>query len=136
MSKLIIFFTIVIVFSCDKEDEIPNFPFNIYIPLNDPEYVDLKIPGNFKYIEGGVCGIIVVNKGNDEFSSIERCCPYKVEQKNKVYVDTSNYNIYCPVCNSKYNYYDGGFINGVSKKSLRNYKTIYIKDKEMLEIYN
>ncbi|MCX7954013.1 MAG: hypothetical protein N3A01_02355 [Bacteroidales bacterium] len=121
---------------CKKDNNIPDVSVNIALHLTDPDFITLQTIGNYVYINGGVCGIVVYRKNNEEFSAIDQCCPYKIEKKYKVWVDSTNIYLICEHCNSSYSIYDGSYISGPSKKSLKTYKTTFDQHDMILYIHN
>jgi len=115
----------VFLFSCKKKDtqnSIPNVSVDITIQLALPQYSSLTGIGNSITISGGVKGIIVYRKSQDEFQTYERSCPYdplvnaaiiKVDSSGVLGVD---YN-----CGSKFLLLDGSIVNGPSTRQLKAY---------------
>jgi nitrite reductase/ring-hydroxylating ferredoxin subunit len=136
ISLLIILLLIVTSFKQCKEHEnpVPITNVNITIDLNDANYNDF-VPGSYKYITGGVSGIVLYRKNFNEFSALERTCPYEADYGTRVTVDTDNdLFLLCDSCESRFYIEDGSLLGGPSEYPLRTYKTSY--DGRFLYIYN
>ncbi len=108
---LFIFILYLISFSCDKSQVqiIPDVPVNITININDdPEYFNLRAPGNADTINrttGGYPvgymgnGIIVFRYSENLFYAYDRTCPYQVEKHVAVKL-VDNTFAKCPDCHS------------------------------------
>ncbi|MFO7862743.1 MAG: hypothetical protein R6U85_01970 [Salinivirgaceae bacterium] len=131
----ILLFLLLFLLSCkDKENPVPDVYVNITIDLNDASYNDL-VPGSYKNITGGLSGIILYRKNFNEFSAIERTCPYEAEYNTRVTVIPDNtLFMECDSCKSRFYIEDGSLIEGPSKFPLNQYKTMF--DGRYLRIYN
>ncbi len=145
--KTLILFTAAIVLmlqACKKTNSpIPSVPVDVYIYLNQPLYTNLKVPGGWVYVQGGVKGLIVYNTGNDLFRAYDRACTYDPSTTcSSVTVTTDNITAVdsCCVgdacCNSKYIITDGGPISGLSTIALFQYRTFLNADGTELHITN
>src|SRR5690606_13939238 len=99
-----------------------------------PQYIDLKNQGFWKYVDGGVRGIVIFHGYDDAFYAYERNCPYQSNDScatvtvlnDNVYLqcgyfatDTSKNITKC--CGSTY-FLDGGTLaQGPSQVSLKQY---------------
>lgn len=134
--------TLLIIFSglsffCKKDNSggIPNVAVNIYIYTTDPSFVNLNVIGGWVYITGGVKGIVVYRKNNDEFMAYERNCTYKPELScARINVDASNIMAEDTCCGSKFVLTDGSVVNGPASFPLKKYQTKY--EGNSLHIYN
>jgi len=141
-SKIIIFFIISAVVltndSCRKKDDVvPYVRVNFTIFLSDPDFNTLQTVGNSVYVTGGVCGIIIYRRSQDEFSAIERCCSYQPSDRCAVLVDSANTNVLqCKCCNSKFSIWDGSVLSGVATRSLTTYQTLYDAEYNSLRVFN
>lgn len=86
MKKLLIFSLSVILFaSCSKDSTInnnnpylPNYPVDLTINLNLPEYNNLQFVSNSVYINTGVAGIrgvFIFNAGSNNYVAFDAACP-------------------------------------------------------------
>ena len=106
--KILFFFLIFLVFSCDKQQEnISDVPVNFSIYLDDPLYRDLRTIGNAINVIGGHAGIIIYRLSEDEFLAYDRICPY--ENNTKCRINASNNNLFytCSCCKTPYLIIDG-----------------------------
>lgn len=118
----------------EHENPVPITNVNITIDLNDANYNDL-VPGSYKYITGGVSGIVLYRKNFDEFSALERTCPHEAEYGTRVTVNPDNQLfLICDTCASRFYIEDGALVEGPSEYPLRTYKTNF--DGRFLQIYN
>lgn len=124
--------------SCRQNDDVvPYAKVNFTIYLNDPDFTSLQTVGNYVYVTGGVSGIVIYRKSQEEFSALERCCTYKPSERCGVLVDSTNNNVLiCPCCNSKFSLWDGAVMSGLAKRSLVNYQTIFNPEENTLKVYN
>ena len=116
MKKLFLLLISLFIFTnCSSDDNInnnnpylPNYPVNITINLDLPQYVSLQYPSNTKYINtvgAGVRGIIVINTGAG-FNAFDAACP------NQPLSDCSTMringiNAVCPCDDVSYSLYSG-----------------------------
>ena len=118
---------IILLFSCkkDKEDLVPYVyvDFNIY--LTNPNFVNLNSIGNSVYVTGGVEGIVIYRKSQDEFIAIERCCSYIPADRRIVEKDSTGQALICPYCNSRFSIFDGSVIKTPAKRPLTLYHTAF-----------
>jgi nitrite reductase/ring-hydroxylating ferredoxin subunit len=130
----ILFISIFIQQCKEYENPVPATNVNITIDLNDANYNDF-VPGSYKYITGGINGIVLYRKNFNEFSALERTCPYEAEYGTRVTVNPDNeLFLICDSCESRFYIEDGALIEGPSEYPLRSYKTSY--DGRLLYIYN
>ena len=86
MKKQIIysFFTLLLI-SCSKDRDIntnnpflPNYPVDLTINLNLPEYNNLQFVSNSVYINtgaAGIRGVFVFNAGSNNYVAFDAACP-------------------------------------------------------------
>ena len=126
MKKSIIIVLLLSLLSCKNDNNrgvIPNVFIDIQINLSNFEYQNLRTPGGFVNIEGGVKGIILYRNFNNQYLAFERTCPNAPnEDCARVSVDPSNLFIQCTCCSSQYNF-EGSVISGPSPYPLKRYGT-------------
>ena len=124
--------------SCRKKDDVvPYTRVNFTIYLSDPDFMTLQTIGNHVFVTGGVCGIVIYRKSQEEFSALERCCTYNPSERCAVLMDSTNSNVLiCPCCNSKFSIWDGSVMSGSAERSLTNYQTIFNAEENTLKVYN
>jgi nitrite reductase/ring-hydroxylating ferredoxin subunit len=128
ISKILIFFVFASFFSvlpaCEREDRIPYAPVDFVIYLDLPEFQELKTPGNYLYVTGGVRGIIMYCEYTDSYKAYERNCPYEPANADAVLsVDSTGLFMVCRHCESKFMLLDGSVVNGPTKYPLVQYPT-------------
>lgn len=141
-SKILIFllFSSVILTNdgCRKKDDVvPYTRVNFTIYLSDPDFVTLQTIGNHVFVTGGVCGIVIYRKSQEEFSALERCCTYNPSERCAVLLDsTNNLALKCPCCGSKFSIWDGSVMSGLAERALTHYQTIFNAEENSLKVYN
>lgn len=126
--SVIILFSIAFLFSCKKETEenpVPNKYVNFTLYLNDPEFQDLKIPGNYIFVHQGTNEIVIYRLSMDDFVAYDRVCTYEADPNCLVYADSSGATLECSCCKSKFLLIDGTVNSGLARHSLRQYYVTY-----------
>lgn len=119
----------------DNNNAIPLVAVDKEINLTLPSYSALSVPGGWAYVSGGSKGLLIYNRGNDEFVAFDRHSPYNVDDACTVSVDTSNnVEVVDPCSGSKFSLYDGSVTNGPATLPLKQYNT-YLSG-TILRIYN
>lgn len=92
--------------------------------LSLPEYADLNSKG-FKYISGGVRGIVIVKNGS-QYIAYERNCTFKPQEPSAtVEVHSSLLYMHDPVCGSQFRLSDGQPTAAPATRALRQYRATY-----------
>lgn len=116
---------VLLVFTCtpdESDDAIPyqEFP-DIVLNLSLPQNFNLRTVGNFKYIDGGVRGIIVYKRSNDTWLAFERNCSFQPNDAcATVEVDPTGFQMFDPCCSSVFTF-DGNPSSGIAWRPLRQY---------------
>jgi hypothetical protein len=98
-------------------------------------YFSLQSIGGWKYISGGINGIIVYRKSQQEFIALERTSSYFPDNAGaKVKVLTDNFTCRDTVSGSEWQIIDGTVTKGPAEWPLRAYGTNY--DGNILRIRN
>ncbi|HRH39243.1 MAG TPA: hypothetical protein PK760_12910 [Flavobacteriales bacterium] len=123
--------------SCRKSNPggVPPVSVDISININNPAYNALVVPGGWLYLTGGSQGIIVYRNSPDQFTALDRHCPYQPTNVCRVFVDSSEViarDSLC--CHSAYLITDGAVIQGPSAINLQRYNTSF--NGTTLRIYN
>jgi len=117
MKKIIAFFIAIIAVSgCSEDDTInnrnpfvPTYSFSYDINLDLPLYSDLNSTGNAQYIFAsgvGTNGVIVFNKGLNDFVAYEASCPNQyLSECSRLEIDGTN--VICPCDETTYNLFLG-----------------------------
>lgn len=133
-SKIIIISLFIYLFiiptSCNNDQRIPYTYVNFILYLNLPEFNELKTPGNYVYVNGGVRGIIIYCNYTDNYTAFERNCPYMPSDNKAILeVDSTRMFLVCKHCNSKFLLNNGAYISGPSKYSPMIYNTLFEDNK-------
>jgi nitrite reductase/ring-hydroxylating ferredoxin subunit len=112
---------------CSKEDRnpIPNVSFEVTIPKTT--LVQMGVNSSMIYnggTPGGVKGIIIYKKGDNEFVAYERLCPNYPNDECSLNIDNS-ITATCPCCKSKFSLVFGSVMEGVAKHALKEYQTTF-----------
>jgi hypothetical protein len=141
MKKALIFLLLLSAFSCKKkakpaaEHPVQSIPVNITMYPGDPLNFKIQSIGGWMYVEGGINGIIVYRKSNEEFVAIERTSTYYPDNGGaRVKVLSDNFTLRDTVSDSRWRIFDGTVTKGPAEWSLRIYGTTY--DQNVLRIRN
>ena len=118
----------IILFGCkDNTEENPVQPayINFSLNLNDPEFQDLKIPGNSIFVRSAGTSIVIYRSTVDEFVAYDRICTYEAKENILVVADSSAIMVKCTKCGSKYILIDGSPQDGPARHTLRPYNVTY-----------
>jgi len=109
MRKLLLLFLIISNFSCEKNettDILPNVPVNIIVNLDLPQFIKLKTPPNWEYVNGGIKGILIQSTGlTPPYKAYDRACPNN--DCTSAMVFDGSLKMKCPCDNSEYSIIDG-----------------------------
>src|SRR5207237_8738635 len=97
---------ITISISCKKNDgsQVPTVSVDVYVYLTQPSNSALNSVGNWKYIDGGLKGIVVYHQSQETFTAFDRACPYDYNQSaSHIDVDSVNLSFIDRNCGSKFN---------------------------------
>lgn len=133
---ILIFF---VVFGCKKKGEDRAYypPVDEYINITLPSNNTLAVPGGWTYVNGGLKGIIVYRRSNDDFVAYDRNCTYnEANSCGTATVKSDNVTIECSCDGSEYNIFDGSVNNGPASLPLRAYNTSFNSGNNTLRIYN
>lgn len=129
------------LFSCNKKNQqannnpVPSVPVNLKIYPNDPLYFKLQAIGGWQYIDGGINGIVLYRKSQEEFMAVERTSSYYPNNAAaKVQVMSDNFTLQDTISNSRWRIFDGTVTKGPATWALRLYGTSY--DGNLLRIMN
>lgn len=145
MKKLLSLIITILLFSisCKKKSQqqnqadhpVPYVPVDITVYPNDPLNFKIQSIGGWLYFNGGINGIIVYRKSQQEFIALERTSSYYPDNAAaKAKVQTDNFTLKDTISNSKWQIIDGAVVNGPATWPLRVYSTNY--DGNSLRIRN
>lgn len=117
------------------EHPVPYVPVDMTIYPNNPLNFAIQGIGGWQYFDGGLNGIIVYRKSQQEFVAIERTSSYLPNNPNaRVKVQADNFTLRDTISNSKWQIVDGTVTNGPAEWALRVYSSNY--DGNSLRIRN
>ena len=128
---------IILPVSCKKEthSDIPDANVDVYIYINNPTYISLSVVGGWTYVNGGVRGIVVYRKSNNEFMSYERNCTFQSTNAcATITVDSNAIMATDSCCGSQFLLTDGSVIKAPAGIPLKQYRNSF--DGNVLHIYN
>jgi hypothetical protein len=145
LSRTLIFvFITFIFFACHKKKQdtqnnadhpVPYTPVNITIYPGDPLNFKIQAIGGWMYINGGINGIVLYRKSQQEFVALERTSSALPNDPNaKIKVMADNFTCRDSVSNSRWQIIDGTVTQGPATWALRLYGTNY--DGSILKISN
>ncbi len=125
--RLIVFTSILLAglsLSCAQAQV--AFP-EIIINLTYPQYQSLKIDRGFKYIEGGMHGIILYRADENTYVAFERACPHHPYDENAtVDVDMSGLYMIDNACKSNFSFPDGYPTAGPARRAMWMYRVTIV----------
>lgn len=112
--RLFLIFLVISFYACsnkpsDRNSNLPNIPVSETISLNNPQYINLQVPGGWAYVENsGIKGLIVYNLNGSDFKAYDRACPHLSPSENcsKMNVENS-IKMVCPCDNAEFNILNG-----------------------------
>lgn len=114
---------------------VPNVPVSLSIYPNDPTNFAIQAIGGWMYFNGGVQGIIVYRKSEQEFVALERCSSsLPSNSMAKAQVQSDNFTLKDTVSGSSWRILDGAVISGPATWPLRLYGCSY--DGNLLRVVN
>lgn len=112
-----------------------SVPVNITLYPNDPLNFKVQAIGGWMYVEGGINGIVLYRKSNEEFVAIERTSSHLPDNAAaRVKVMSDNFTLRDTVSDSRWRIIDGTVTQGPAEWALRLYGTSY--DGNALRIRN
>ena len=123
--------------SKNKNNPVPNIPFDITINLTLPSYSALQGVSGYAFVAGGSRGIIVYRRGLNDFVAFDLHAPSDPDGvcPRVLYPDPDNYLQLNDSCSgATFSLYDGSPISG-SEFGLRQYQTSW-SGGETLRIFN
>jgi hypothetical protein len=124
----------MIIFGCKKktktknvaEHPVPYVPIDITVYPNDPLNFKVQAIGGWIYLNGGINGIILYRKSQQEFVALERTSSYSPNNPNaRAKVMADNFTCRDTISDSRWQIFDGGVTQGPAEWALRVYGTTY-----------
>lgn len=140
MRVLTFLFLTLLIFACNKlkNHPIPSLPFETEINLTLPSYQDLQGISGSAYAQGGVKGLVIYRKSQNEFVCFDRMATTEnaAECDSGLVMDSDNFlNLNDPCSDAVYSLYDGSVVSGDVEFGLRQYLTQWDGNTK-LRIYN
>ena len=140
--KYILIIFILTLSSCkDKKTQpvdnnpVPYVQVDLAIYPNDPLFTNVQYVGGWMYVAGGINGIVIYRKTEQEFVALERTSPYSPnDSRSKVFVMKDNFTLRDTISDSRWRMFDGIVTQGPNTWPLRIYGTTY--DGNVLRIRN
>jgi len=131
--KILCVFAAFLVISCNKKETqninnnpVPSIPVNLTIYPNDPLYFKIQSVGGWMYVNGGINGIVLYRKTEEEFVAIERTSSYSPNNPNAVAkVQSDNFTLRDTISDSRWRILDAVVTKGPAEWPLRLYSTVY-----------
>jgi hypothetical protein len=118
--------------SCSKKSEnvnnnpVPSVSVNLTLYPNDPLYFRIQTIGGWMYIAGGINGIIIYRKSQEEFMAIERTSSrLPDDSRAAVVVQKDNFTLKDTISQSEWRMLDAVVMKGPAEWPLRLYGTSY-----------
>ena len=143
MIRILILIILILPYSCKKktvtqnaaQNPVTSIPVALNVYPNNPLYFKVQVVGGWMYIEGGINGIIIYRKSEQEFVAIERTSSHLPNDvKARVYVMPDNFTLRDSISDSQWRMFDGTVTKAPATWPLRLYGTTY--DGNLLRIVN
>lgn len=144
MRSIILYCLIVLLtWACHKtntnnlnnNNPVPSVPVAITVYPNNVSNFKIQAIGGWMYLSGGIRGIILYRKSQEEFVAIERTSPYLPNNDDAIVkVQVNNFTLRDTVSDSQWRIIDGTITKGPTQWPLRLYGTTY--DGNVLRIAN
>jgi len=139
MKRFYYIFILTLLFAtgCSKDgnENIPLVNVNLFLNINNPEFIDLNAPGGWTYYIGGSRGLIVYRETNSSFKVYDRHCTFDVTNSCAlVSVEVSNITAKDDCCGSQFLITDGSVTKNPATLPLKQYQTTF--DGSVLHVFN
>lgn len=105
---------------------VPYVPVDITIYPNDPLFFKVQAISGWMYIDGGINGIVLYRKSEEEFVALERTSSHLPnDARARVQVMNDNFTLIDTISNSRWRMFDGVVSQGPAEWALRVYGTSY-----------
>lgn len=126
-------FVVLCFLSCKKNNTqnqnnhpVASIPVQLTIYPNDPAYLKVQVVGGWMYIDGGIRGIVLYRKSEQEFVAVERSSSHLPDNDAaKVRVMNDNFTLRDTISDSRWRMFDGQVTQGPATWALRLYGTSY-----------
>lgn len=118
-----------------EEHPVPYVPIDMTIYPNDPLNFKIQAIGGWMYFNGGINGLVIYRKSQQEFVVLERTSSYLPNNPAaKVKVMNDNFTLRDTISDSRWQMFDGSVSQGPAEWALRVYGSTY--DGNSLRIRN
>ncbi len=105
---------------------VPSVTVQLNIYPNDPLYFKVQVVGGWTYIDGGIRGIVLYRKSEQEFVAVERTSSNDPNSDAaRVVVMNDNFTLRDTLSDSRWRIFDGTVTKGPATWPLRLYGTSY-----------
>ena len=141
--KFVLFIAAMLLCKCGKDNIVPNIRFDVTINLSDPKYANkdvinlVDVEDYFSKITMriGYSGVIVYK--SDNYRAFEKYCPNDQKDDCKISIkENETTKAVCNCCKTEYLLLTGTVVSGESKYGLKEYKTDYLYERNLLRIWN
>jgi hypothetical protein len=135
--RVFFWFGLILAFSCSKDTNlispIPDVIVREQLNLNSAEALPLKSrDGTFVYIKGGLKGIVVYRRSQDNFLAFERKSPYRLEDSCGIISGHSSYLYMIDSCHNCTFDWQGQPTGGPCKDIMKQYQVQYLNNFTLL----
>ena len=135
--RVFFWFGLILAFSCSKDTNlispIPDVIVREQLNLNSSEALPLKSrDGTFVYIKGGLKGIVVYRRSQDNFLAFERKSPYRLEDSCGIISGHSSYLYMIDSCHNCTFDWQGQPTGGPCKDIMKQYQVQYLNNFTLL----
>ena len=143
MKKYFLILMMLVGFACKKKNNtqsqadhpVPYVPVSLNIYPNNPLYFKVQVVGGWMYIDGGINGIVIYRKSEQEFVAVERTSSQLPNNAAaRVVVMSDNFTLRDTISDSRWRMFDGTVTQGPATWPLRIYGTSF--DRNLLKIVN
>lgn len=131
----------ILLFSCKKKAKdnadhpVPSVPVQLTIYPGDPVNFKLQAIGGWMYFNGGINGVVIYRKSDQEFVALERSSSQLPNNpKAAVQVQSNNFTLRDTISGSEWRIVDGSVTKGPAEWPLRLYGTSF--DGNTLRVIN
>lgn len=79
MKRILIICGLFTIMGCTNNENLNNciqsLPLNITTDLNNPQLINVLVPGGYVSLSGGSKGILLMNVNGDDFVAYDKLCP-------------------------------------------------------------
>jgi hypothetical protein len=135
--RVFFWFGLILALACSKDTNlispIPDVIVREQLNLNSAEALPLKSrDGTFVYIKGGLKGIIVYRRSQDNFLAFERKSPYRLEDSCGIISGHSSYLYMIDSCHNCTFDWQGQPTGGPCKDIMKQYQVQYLNNFTLL----